>query len=356
MPLVADLFGDTDTIEMAAHYRPLRGRFGFGIRDGGVVAALGSLEAAARCAPMGVILGSGFEGAPQLIEAIDRRFGIIGASAEAVRRLKDPQGFAALLADLGVPHPEIRLAPLADPTGWLSKRAGGSGGGHIRRASANRLARGAYLQRCVAGRPFSISFLADGAHAQVLATTEQWTSPTYRTPWRYGGALGPARLPDAIAAEAEKAIHGIVATVRLAGIASADLLVDGRHWWLLEINPRPGATLDLLDRCDRPLLTRHIEACRGHLGEPQPNPGEASGTTIVYAPFGVAAVPAVAWPRFVMDRPGPGVKINAGAPVCTVSATGANAAGVKSLLDAREAAILQLLYGGQTRERIARTA
>ena len=52
----------------------------------------------------------------------------------------------------------------------------------------------------------------------------------------------------------------IVAATGLRGLASADLLVDGADWWLTEINPRPGATLDVLDRRGTPLLAAHIAA------------------------------------------------------------------------------------------------
>jgi uncharacterized protein len=352
---VADLFGDTDTRRLAAAHRLLDGRFGRGIAAAPALAALEALDGLARRAgpaPIGVVLGSGFEARPGLVEAIDRRFGLIGASAQCVRRLKDPLAFAALTADLGVPHPAVRLDAVADPSGFLSKRRGGCGGGHIRPATAAPPGTGRYLQARVAGQARSIAFLADGANALILAVSEQWAAPSPRSPWRYGGAAAPASLPPPVARQAARAIAGIVAAVGLRGLASADLLVDGETWWLLEINPRPGATLDLLDCRPTPLMRRHIEAARGHLGPAEAPADGAIAAKIIYAAQNMRIGPilplmrdALPWSAYVMDRPPPGSLIRAGAPICTVTAAAADLDSAKALLETRHARIQQFLAG-----------
>ena len=47
---------------------------------------------------------------------------------------------------------------------------------------------------------------------------------------------------------------------RLKGLGSADFLVNGGEARLLEINPRPGATLDIFDSDTQPLLGLHLDA------------------------------------------------------------------------------------------------
>lgn len=321
----------------------MQGRFGLGLGDGSVLAALNALTCEARTPPLGVVLGSGFERRPDLIAAIDRRFGVLGASAESVAALKDPAAFAGLLRRLGVPHPPISLDPVPNPAAWLLKARGGSGGGHIRPARIGQPAPGTYLQARVPGAPHSVAFLADGRDVLPLALTEQWTAPSKRAPWRYGGAVEPGILPSPVRERVEAALHGIVRATGLAGLASADLLVDGDRWWLLEINPRPGATLDLLDRRPTPLLIRHLAACRGELGRAEPVPALACGTAIVYASRTVASVPSLSWPDFVADRPGAGTRVRAGAPICTVTAIGRTPAAVKLALAAREKTAALLL-------------
>ena len=349
-PLVADLFGDADTRALAAAYRRLQGRFGFGLGEGSVLAALESLARSAAIPPLGVVLGSGFERRPDLVATIDRRFGVIGASAEAIGALKDPAAFADLLRRLGAPHPPVSLGPVPNPSAWLRKARGGSGGGHIRLGRAGPPPRGTYLQARVEGAPRSLAFLADGRKARVLAATEQWATPSVRAPFRYGGAVEPGTLPLSVREEAAAALCGIVEATGLRGLASADLLVDGERWWLLEVNPRPGATLDCLDRRRTPLLLRHVAASGGDLGPNEPVPAMASGTAIVYAARTIPRVPPLAWPDFAVDRPGEGARVRAGAPICTVAATAGTAAAVKRLLTERAAAVIALLGGEEAHD------
>jgi predicted ATP-grasp superfamily ATP-dependent carboligase len=345
VPLVADLFGDEDMCAMAARYRRLTGRFGTGLTEGDVMPALDALAESWPTSIEGLVLGSGFERSPRLIAALEKRFRLIGASADAVAVLKDPFAFARLLRRLGVPHPAIGRSQEPGAQGvWLSKARGGSGGGHIRVARAGPPQAGRYVQRCVPGVPHAAAFLADGRHASIVAFTEQWTAPSHRAPWRYGGAVEPANLPAAVRAGVGNAIASIVEAVGLTGLASADFLVDGDRWWLLEVNPRPGATLDVLDRRATPLLLRHVEACAGHLGTAEERPALAAGSMILYAPRAAMTRDAPAWPDFVADRPHPGMRIGAGAPICTVAATADDAAAVKAELARRSGEILRMLY------------
>ncbi|TGD95336.1 ATP-grasp domain-containing protein [Methylobacterium nonmethylotrophicum] len=336
-PFVADLFGDEDTRALAAGYRRVPGRLGAGPGAQGVEAALAALAAEAGH-PAGLVLGSGFEGAPALMRRLARRYTLLGARPDAVATLKDPAGFAALCRRLGIPHPEIALAPVPDPDAWLVKRRGASGGGHIRPGAPGRLPAGAYLQRRMPGRPRSLNALADGRAAAVLAVTEQWAAPSPDRPFRYAGAAGPAALPPAVREAAGRALAGLVAATGLCGFVSADLLVESESWWLLEVNPRPGATLDVLDRGPSPLFSAHLAACRGRLPEVQPAPG-AAATEILYAGSAIPVVPPLDWPDWAMDRPPAGSRVEAGAPICTVMAEGPDAAAARIAVTARAGAL-----------------
>ena len=345
-PFVADLFGDDDTRALAEGYCKLSGRFGSGPGAGTVLAALDAFRERLGAAPLGVVLGSGFEGAPELMRAIARRFRLLGPDADTVARLKDPASFAALLDGLRIPHPAIHLEPLAEMRGWLVKQRGGSGGGHIAPAVPGRLPHGCYLQRRVAGEPRSVNFLADGRKVEIMAVTAQWTVPAAHAPFRYGGAVEPGAVSPDVLRGMTSAVEKIVAATGLRGLASADFLVDERAWWLLEINPRPGATTDILDRRPTPLLIRHIEACLGRLGAPEPAPAGAAASEILYARRAVASVPPIVWPDFVMDRPAAGSRIAAGAPICTVTAEAASASVARELLRLRAGRVRALMRGG----------
>ena len=351
-PYVADLFGDADTRALAQGYRALTGRFGAAAPAQATCAALDALAEEAGGA-IGLILGSGFEDAPGLVARLAARHRLIGASAPSIAALKDPVGFAALCGRLGVPHPTVSTIPLADPSRWLLKRTGGSGGNHIRAATGGPAPEAHYFQARVPGRQHALNFLADGRTIRTLAVTEQWCGPSPIRPYRYGGALArgsdePAVLPASTVAAIAAATEASGAATGLQGLGSADVLVDGSDWWLTEINPRPGATLDILDRRAVPLLAAHVAACLGTMPDPGPQPARAAGAQICYADRELAPVPDLTWPDCVRDRPCPGSAVRRDAPLCTVLAEGADRAEVLALLETQTAHLLTVCAAKKT--------
>ncbi|MDF2601282.1 MAG: tetrahydromethanopterin transfer protein [Methylobacterium brachiatum] len=327
-PFVADLFGDSDTLALSEAYRPLPGRFGSRIAADATLAAIDDLAACAG-SRLGIVLGSGFEDAPELVARIAARHRLIGTDADAVAALKDPFGFAALCDRFRIPHPAIATGPLPDPSDWLLKRIGGSGGSHIRPATRGPAPEGHYVQARAPGRPHALNFLADGRTMQVLAVTEQWCAPSPIRPYRYGGALAGAAaeappLPEPLLQAVAAAVESLIAATGLRGLGSADFLADETGWWLTEINPRPGATLDILDRRSTPLLAAHIEASLGAMPALGPQPADAAAAQICYADREHAPVPDCPWPDHVRDRPRPGTVVRRDAPLCTVLALGAD--------------------------------
>src|SRR6185436_7955856 len=102
---------------------------------------------------------------------------------------------------------------------------------------------------------------------------------------------------------------------------SADFLVSADAFTLLEVNPRPGAALDVLDDRDGRLFHWHIAACRGRLpGEPARFASAAGAARVVHARHAIAAVPAIDWPDWTADRQPPDTFVPSGAPLCTVVA------------------------------------
>ncbi|MFC3693598.1 ATP-grasp domain-containing protein [Chenggangzhangella methanolivorans] len=339
--LALDLFADDDTREHAAEAVRVPMRRSVVAFDRRAL-----LDALASHAPEGlpVVFGAGFEHAPNLMRAIARRNPVLGASSETVALLKNPEAFAGLLDDLGVRRPAMAPHGAADldAARWLSKRAGASGGSHIRTGTAVRARR--YLQERVEGRAVSALFLADGAKAHVLGFSEQWPDPAPAAPFRYGGAVGPVTISDGVAASIDAALDRLVSATRLKGLASADMILpDDQSFVLLEINPRPGATLDVFDRGDMPaLINLHIEACAGRLPGPLPRLETAFAAAVVHAPATTRAG-AVARPHWTADWPSCDETVPAGAPFCTVFAAGQDPLAARRLLEERRDALLARL-------------
>jgi predicted ATP-grasp superfamily ATP-dependent carboligase len=223
----------------------------------------------------------------------------------------------------GVRHPQVVFAPPDEPELWLMKRRGGAGGAHIAAAhGSSRASPDGYFQRRVAGASVSALFLATGKKAEILGLSMQWTAPTPASPFRYGGAVGPIDVEPAEGGEIARSVAAIASDLDLVGLNSADFLVSDDAVWLIEINPRPGATLDVFESNEEPLFARHFAACEGRLMPASPSMA-VKAAEIVYAPCEVVIHEGRNWPDWMVDRPSQGTRIAAGEPLCTALAPGA---------------------------------
>lgn len=338
VPLVADFFGDQDTLQVAGAHVKFGGRLGHGIEEQQLMHALEELSRDRR--PVGLVCGGGFEDRSGLLKRVGERWRLFGNSASTVATLKDPERLAALCEAVAVPFPDFALNRPRAPGDWLTKRIGGAGGAHIRPAS-HPGAGAIYYQRKMPGVPVSALFLAAGAHTELIGFSAQSCSPTADKPYRYGGAVRPAPLAATMEAALATCLDRLATAVSLVGLNSADFLVDGDHYWLLEINPRPSATLDIFEPARGSLFARHISACAGGLAAmPCSYDGAAKAAAIVYADEEIACFPALDWPDWIADRPCPESTIADGEPLCTVYACGPTACAAKALADERRQMVL----------------
>jgi predicted ATP-grasp superfamily ATP-dependent carboligase len=343
-PLVADFFGDQDTLAVADAHIRLAGNLRDGIDENALLDALEQLGQ--RRQPVGFVYGTGFEDRTPLLQRVAQHWQVLGNSAETVAKVKDPDTLASLCASLGIAFPEVSWSRPSSSAGWLAKRKGGAGGSHIK--SVDRSAGGpgeTYYQREVSGTPISALFLADGKRVSVLGYSMQWALPKPDQPYRYGGAVQPATLVSGVADALAAVVQKLGPALALVGLNSADFLVEGKDYWLIEINPRPGATTDIFERPEEPLFARHVAACRGRLIETPDQSESAKAAAIVYAEHNVAAVPPLDWPDWTADRPLRGSTIKAGEPLCTVYACSSAAAGARALAEQRRQMVLAWMGG-----------
>jgi predicted ATP-grasp superfamily ATP-dependent carboligase len=339
LPLVADFFGDQDTLEVAHAHARLAGSLTRGIDGNALVHALATLSAGRE--PIGVVCGTGFEDRTQVLQRLGERWRLFGNSAETIAKIKDPEFLSALCADLDIPVPKVSSSKPENPSDWLAKRKGGAGGTHIKPAARAASRPGdTYYQQKLPGAPMSALFLADGGDAALIGFSAQWSLPTRRHPYRYGGAVRPAEFVPPTANALAAVVHRLAKAMSLVGLNSADFLVDGERFWLLEVNPRPGATFDVFEPPQGSLFALHMAACTGQLGEAPLYPDGAKAAAIVYAEDDIRSVPARDWPDWTADRPIAGSAINSGEPVCTVYACSSTAAGARTLADERRELVL----------------
>lgn len=329
-PLVADLFRDTDTVALAERAVKLQGGLHDGIAGAALIPALRCLAGNDR--PAALVLGSGFERHPDMVETLGRHFSpLAGCGSRAIRAAKDPDRLAATCAELGIPHPALAWTAPPDPRNWVVKAGGGAGGAHVGRADGKPLTAGRYFQRFIAGESVSALFVAAGHDTRIVGFSRQWASRAPGAPYRYGGAVRLRRFRRGTAQRIGGWLTALSCRFGLLGLCSADFIRSGDYYTLIEINPRPGATLDIFDDAGAPLIRAHLDASAGR-SFTLPRFSDAMASTVAYTPGPIASFPALSWPEWTADRQPPGTRLAAGDPVCTVFARGASAAAaVKTL-------------------------
>ena len=342
-----DVFGDADTRLACSQWLPIGTPAALRIDADMLLSALRAL--AQRGDVIGWIAGSGFDAQPELLARGAALLPLIGTPAETLSRVRDPQTFFDRLDRQGIPHPPARLTAPADAAGWLVKDASGCGGWHIRRAvQAEPAPAHHYFQRELPGTPMSATFLANGSDACVLGFNQLIVRPFGARPFVFCGAVGPVPLPPAVAQRIGAAVRRIAAAFSLRGLASLDFMLDGAAFSVLEVNPRPPASMALHGRHGG--VAAHLRAClHGELPlQADVRSGAAvQGSEIVFAPRSIT-LDAPAAERLggldeCHDRPFAAAHFNAADPVCSVSAQGDTAAAVHESLARRVAAVHQFL-------------
>ncbi len=269
-----------------------------------------------------------------MLREVATRHRLLGNTPEVVARVKDPDALSSLCEQLGISHPHP--ARVAEGGGaWLAKRAGGSGGTHIVAALPGQVApNGHYVQRRLEGTPVSALFLADGSRAMLLGMSRQWADPAPAHPHRYGGAVRPTPPAEAWWDEIARIVGRLTEAAGLVGLNGADFLLRSDSLDLLEINPRPGATLDVFKDREGRLFALHVAACEGWLPDRAPIFPDAAAAAVVYAPRTLRVPDAMKWPEWAADRQKPG-RVRAGAPLCTVLAEAADPDAAEKLARAR---------------------
>ncbi|HWA16776.1 MAG TPA: ATP-grasp domain-containing protein, partial [Gemmatimonadales bacterium] len=240
-PVVLDCFADADTriAAEALHQVAEPATFRFSeerLRD-----------AARDVGPAPLVYGAGFEGRDRLLARLTQNRPLFGNPADVMGTVRDPRQFFAALDELRIPHPEVAYDPPGERDGWLVKEGGSGGGVQVRLAEAWRPDPAAYFQRLSPGIPMSALFLANGTDALVLGFNEQWTAPQPGLPFVYGGAVSRIDLPVVAVNALTRAVNDLTAHFGLRGLNGLDFLWHQGDWSVLELNPRPTATVELYD-------------------------------------------------------------------------------------------------------------
>jgi methenyltetrahydromethanopterin cyclohydrolase len=310
-PLVIDLFADLDTQRYAIAFRQIPS-----LTEKHLAPAVDYFIN--RYAVSHVIYGSGFEYYPESLYYLSSRLIMLGNSPDTFVKLHNKPEFFSVLDALNITYPNVSFKAPNDIGYWLLKPMQGQGGVGIKRYHNNNDTEpSAYWQEYQAGTQHSALFLADGQLMRVLGFNTQWTvALSEAEEFIFSGVVNSSELLNEHKALVTDWLTKLVPVFGLKGLNSLDFIQAGAHSYLLEINPRPSASMQLYN--DASLLIEHIKASQGELSDYNFVQDGNSAYQIVYANQDMLIPEAFAWPDFCMDLPKPGSLIHTGQPVCSI--------------------------------------
>ena len=339
--IAADRFGDLDLQRLCPSVSIMR--------DGGMAELV---EAAERVPAERVIYGAGLENRPDLVARLAAGRTLLGCAPETLRRVRDPALLGASLRAAGHAYPRTLPGHEAPEragrnTRWLRKPIRGGGGRGVREWRGGRPRGDVIVQERISGLPCSAAAVADGRSAVLLGVSEQLIGRRALgvRGWRWCGNVVPPRLPApeqrALADAAAAICAHLAAAFGLRGVFGVDLVWDGAQPWVVEVNPRPVASLETIDAAHGVRsFAAHLEACAGRLPAEGRRPSAAAGKAVLFATEDLRVPDTRDWPaRGIRDVPHPGEPIAAGRPICTLVATGRDPAAVLAELEARAGAL-----------------
>ena len=339
-PLVIDLFADLDTQDYAEDFCLVRS-----LAEQDLAPAVDYFIE--RYAVSHVVYGSGFEYHPESLYYLNSRLTILGNHPDVFARLLDKRTFFSTLDQLNISYPEIAFDAPDDTDGWLIKPMQGQGGVGIKRYHAGDCGKTSiYWQKFQAGTQHSVLFLADGRQVQVIGFNWQWSVCLSETQaFFFSGVINGCDLPDAHKAEIIHRLKKMIPVFSLKGLNALDFIFAGDQSYVLEINPRPSASMQLYDA---DLLVRHIQACLGgaFTGYTPAAGLLKSGNTgyqIIYAERELIVPDRVKWPNWCADLPQSGNMYRLGQPLCSIIARHKNSRSVAEQLQAKKQIIISRL-------------
>jgi len=333
-PVSIDLFADSDVQMLGDSIKVTATDLGFC-----KTALLAAIKQVCKDTPKPkLIYGGGVDGHPDIIECIREYTDVIGNTPDTLGIINSPKKFFRLLASLDIPHPETCIKKPASTSGWLLKCPRSEGGKGIYPAeNVEKIRSDGYFQRQIYGHSLSALFLANGVEFRIIGFNTQWTRQLGKHAFCLSGIMNVTVLTDAQKEQVADHLEKLIKSAPLKGLGSIDFILEDGYCKVLEINPRPSASLALYD-LDYPqgLLNAHVRAADGQPLDEVVMPKCVRAMETVYS-HRVCVVPnRPGWPNWIKDRPWPESTVALDVPLCTITASGVTRSFVEKQLKNRK--------------------
>ena len=324
----------------------------------------GDFESALAAAPDAPwMYTGGLENHPRLVQRLAKLRSLWGNGGKGLREVRKPECLAQVSRETGVCFPQTSHS---FPTGeslsrWLVKRRRSSGGLGIRivsEAEERPSDRSTFYQKVVEGQSASAIFVAASGRATFLGCSIQLLGGDvglHDRPFLYAGSIGPLSLHDDELNDLQNLGTLLAERFGLRGLFGVDFVRADNALWLIEVNPRYTASVEVFEQAAGVrFLDFHAAACDGGEVPDQPLADYSllAGKRVVYAHRdGTITAEFIALvedlnrgsPPGIADLPRLGDSIAAGQPIATVFAQATSQNVVAAMLSARAAAVEESL-------------
>jgi len=337
-PIVSvDYFGDRDQKQLVENYALLQD-FHLPLSVQGLAQASAQIEAEA------VAYVGNLENYPEIVEELTKDRLLLGNGSRALREVRDWRTLRRFCREVGILYPSTLLPgeekQACPEYHWLCKPIRSGGGHGIHSWDERPLKNHQILQAKIEGRPASVAFVADGRRSRILGVTEQLIGRPElgSSGFVWSGNIFPLDLAlvdgGYLMHQMEEMVSWLTHRFGLRGVNGVDVMVSGElggylHPYLLEVNPRYSASMELVERANGTnLFNLHMDGLAGRLPDfsfRERSHQDFVGKGVVYARRAVSIADTSRWvERGIRDVPFPGRRIDAGHPVCTVLASGSS--------------------------------
>lgn len=299
------------------------------------------------------------ENHPELVDRMAKLRPLLGNRGNVLRRVRDPMALQEVLKAAGLSFPETKVCAGSAPGAgdWLHKTGQGGNGSGVS-SITDKFPKSGYWQREIEGTPGSAQFVADGTGTcKLLGMTRQlvgegWTGAAE---FQYCGTLAPWDLPANTAAELAEAGRVLTAQFGLGGLFGVDFIFDGDHAWIIEVNPRVTAAMEVIERVTGSnMLGEHLDAFGISVEQRETPRFPTAGKAVLYAKRPVTISRQLSgqllgigieieYPQ-IADTPSAGTTISHGEPILTVLASGSDLTEVEAKLRQQVADVEVQLY------------
>jgi uncharacterized protein len=213
-----------------------------------------------------VLLAGGMENHVELIDQVGKYHRILGPNVEQIKRIRDHEFLVSSINKSD--HDGVLRFPETVPTvhdvdpkdNWLCKSFFGCGGFHIERFHddyfANLKEGNYYFQREVTGQSVGTVFLCERSNVQLLGVTAAIDSLMHQSitgpqpilpPMAYRGSYGLIALPNIVKEAMCNWAFSFAQSLDYTGIMQADWITCNSVAWLLEVNPRWTASMEIIE-------------------------------------------------------------------------------------------------------------